>query len=276
MLVAFVAVVHQSEGWGRFRFRLPRIRIPRIRLPRIRLPRIRLPRIRLPRIRFPRIRIRLPRIRLPWQQKCPQLPGGDALFKSIMCTTDGGVVNAGCISMCSSFGDMMGVTQYHQLCPQACKAICSMNLGKREEDEEENIITEQRGEDEFSAYDQDKDGQISGEELKSVLKVHSREVVDERALGKFLTENDVDGDGYLNKEEFLRISEKQDDEDAEEFLREMEDDSSDDDEEEPSDEEKKEYLEGLDQRMMKDELTDDDKQFVSRLEQMEVEDEKKK
>ncbi|KAK2168093.1 hypothetical protein LSH36_20g00010 [Paralvinella palmiformis] len=66
VLFCSVAVVifcsQETNAWGRFRIRVPRISIPRISLPRITLPRIRLPRIRLPRIRLPRIR--LPRIRL--------------------------------------------------------------------------------------------------------------------------------------------------------------------------------------------------------------------
>ena len=54
-LVGVLAV--ETEGWTRYRFRVPRVRLIRIPVPRIHIPRIRVPRIRVSRIRVPRIRL---------------------------------------------------------------------------------------------------------------------------------------------------------------------------------------------------------------------------
>lgn len=69
---------------------------------------------------------------------------------------------------------------------------------KDESDQEQEIINA------FRIFDKDGTGLISQEDLKMIMKVLGGNI-DDKGIDDMIYEADVDGDGYINYEEFVRM-----------------------------------------------------------------------
>jgi calmodulin len=68
----------------------------------------------------------------------------------------------------------------------------------RDTDTEEELIEA------FKVFDRDSNGLISGQELKHVMISLGEKITDEE-VEEMIREADIDGDGYINYEEFVRM-----------------------------------------------------------------------
>jgi calmodulin len=68
----------------------------------------------------------------------------------------------------------------------------------RDTDTEEELIEA------FKVFDRDSNGLISGQELKHVMTSLGEKITDEE-VDEMIREADIDGDGYINYEEFVRM-----------------------------------------------------------------------
>jgi calmodulin len=57
----------------------------------------------------------------------------------------------------------------------------------------------------FKVFDRDGNGLISASELKHVIEKSSGENLSENEVNEMIKEADIDGDGYINYDEFVRM-----------------------------------------------------------------------
>ena len=73
-----------------------------------------------------------------------------------------------------------------------------MNRRARESDTEEEIIQA------FRVFDKDGNGTISANELRHIMSTLGEKLSDDE-IEQMIQEADIDGDGYINYEEFVRL-----------------------------------------------------------------------
>jgi calmodulin len=76
--------------------------------------------------------------------------------------------------------------------------VCLMNRRSKETDTEEEVINA------FKVFDKDGQGLISSTELHHIMTTLGDKLTEEE-VGEMIREADIDGDGYINYEEFVRM-----------------------------------------------------------------------
>jgi calmodulin len=76
--------------------------------------------------------------------------------------------------------------------------VTLMNRRSKETDTEEEVINA------FKVFDKDGNGMISSTELRHVMTTLGDQLTDEE-VDEMIREADIDGDGYINYEEFVRM-----------------------------------------------------------------------